>query len=143
MVYLYCFILFLGLGYITFGIKALSLGLTSAKRGTLTGHFCKMGHISPYSMALYPLCGGVLHIIDVSLGILVVLLVVIVHLCLLYIGRRYFHLTKHCILSCLGCTSTLCKEAPPSKRIVIYPYYSLLRHGLLSFGLFMLFLCYF
>ena len=94
----------------------------------------KCGHIPPYIVALYPLYGGV----DVGLG----LLVVIVHRCLLYIGRRYFHLIKHCILSCLGYTSTLCKEVPPSKRIVIYLFSSLLRRGLLSSSLFILFLCY-
>ena len=74
-------------------------------------------------MALYPLYGGALHSIDVYVGLLVDLLVVILHLCLLYIGRIYFHLSKHCILSCLGYTSTLCKEVPPSKMIVIYPCY--------------------
>ena len=31
-----------------------------------------VGHSSPYSLALYPLYGGVLHIIDVVLGLLVV-----------------------------------------------------------------------
>ena len=98
---------------------------------------------SPYSVALYPIYGGLLHIIDVVLGLLVGLLVVIIHLCILYIRRRYFHLSKHSILSCLGYTSTLCKEVPPLKRIVIYLCYSLLRHILLSFGLFLLFLCYF
>ena len=94
-------------------------------------------------MALYPIYGGILHIIDVGLGILVGLLVVIVHLCLLYIGRRYFHLSKNFILSCLGCTSALCKEVHPSKMIVIYLCSSLLRCGLLSSCLFLLFLCYF
>ena len=67
-----------------------------------------VGHNSPYSVKLYPLYGGVLHIIDVGLGLLMALLmallVVIVHLCLLYIGRIYFHLSNHCILSCLSVT---------------------------------------
>ena len=46
------------------------------------------------------------------------------------------------ILSCV--LSTLCKEVPPSKRIDIYLYSSLLRHGSLScflfYSLFMLFM---
>ena len=76
-----------------------------------------LGTFPPYSVELYPIYGGVLHIIEVDLGILVGILVVIVHLCLLYIGRIYFHLSKHCILSCLRYTSTLCKEVPLLKRI--------------------------
>ena len=52
-------------------------------------------------MAHYPLYCGALHIIYVGLGLLVGLLVVIVHLYLLYIGRRYFHFSHHIILSCL------------------------------------------
>ena len=91
-------------------------------------------------MALYPLYGGVLHIIDVGLSILVGLLAVIVHLCLIYIGRIYFHLGNHYILSCV--LNTLYKEVPPLKRISIYIYYSLLSCVLLSSGLFLLFLCY-
>ena len=62
-------------------------------------------HGSPYSVALYPLYGGVLHIIDVVLGLLVGLLVVIVHLCLLYIGMRYSYFSHHCILSHLVLSS--------------------------------------
>ena len=67
------------------------------------------------------------------------LLVFNVHLCLIYIERIYFHLRKNCILFFRGYTNTLCKEVTPSNRIVIYLCYSLLRHGLLSFGLFLLF----
>ena len=99
-------------------------------------------HSSPYSVELYPLYGSVLHMIDVFLCLLVYILVVIVHIWLRYIERIYFHFSKHCILSYIGYTSTLCKEVPPSKRIVIYLCYPLLSHALLSFGLFMLFLCY-
>ena len=94
-------------------------------------------------MALYPLYGGVLHIIDVGLGLLVGLLVFIVHFCILYLGRRYSHDSKHCILYFLRYTSTMCKEVPPSKRIIIYLCSSFLRHGLLSSCLFLIFLCYF
>ena len=94
-------------------------------------------------MALYPLYGGVLHIIEVGLGLLVGLLVVIVHLCLLCIRRIYSHVSKHCILPCLGHISTMCKEVPPSKSFDIHIFSSLLRCGLLSYGLFLLFLCYF
>ena len=93
-------------------------------------------------MALYPLYGGILHIIDVGSGLLVGILVVIVQLCLLYIGRKYFHLRKHCILSYLGYTSTLCKEVPSLKRIVIYLCSSLFRRELLSYFLFLLYLYY-
>ena len=39
--------------------------------------------------------------------------------------------------------STFCKEVPPSKSIDVYICYSFLRHGLLSYCLFLLFLCYF
>ena len=56
-----------------------------------------MLHITPYSVAHYPLHCGALHIIYVVLG----RLVVIVHLCIIYIGRQYSHLSQHCILSCL------------------------------------------
>ena len=49
----------------------------------------------------YSLYCDALHIIYVDLGLLVGLLVVIVHLCLLYIGRRYSHFSHHSILSCL------------------------------------------
>ena len=85
----------------------------------------KWWDIPPYIVAHYPLYGGVLHIIDVVLSPLVGLLVVIVHLFLLYIWRRYFHFRKHCIWSCLGYKSTLCKEVLPSKRIFVYLCYSL------------------
>ena len=84
-------------------------------------------------MAHYPLCCGALHIIYVGFC----LLVVIVHLGLLYIGRRYSHFSHHCILSCV--LSTLCKEVPPSKMIYIYICSSLLKCGLLSYFLSLLF----
>ena len=50
---------------------------------------------SPYSVAHYLLCCGVLHILHVGMG----LLVVMVHLCLLYIGGKYLILII--IVSCL------------------------------------------
>ena len=59
----------------------------------------QVGHSSPYSVELYLLYGGVLHIIDVGLGLLVGLLVLIIQLCLLYIGRRYFHFNQDLIFS--------------------------------------------
>ena len=58
-------------------------------------------HITPYSVAHYPLYYGALHIIYVGLGLIVGLLVVIVHHYLLYTGRGYSHLNHHIILSCL------------------------------------------
>ena len=58
-------------------------------------------HITPYSVAHYPLYCGALHIMYVGLGLIVGLLVVIVHNYLLYIGRRYSHLYHHIILHCL------------------------------------------
>ena len=60
-----------------------------------------LGTITPYSVALYPLYGGVLDIIDVGLGLLVGLLAIIAHLYLLYIGRRHSHFSHRIILSCL------------------------------------------
>ena len=58
-------------------------------------------HITPYSVAHYPLYCGALHIIYVGLGLLVGLLVFIVHLYLLYIRKRYSHISHHIIVSCL------------------------------------------
>ena len=62
-------------------------------------------------MALYPLYGGVLHIIDVVLGLLVGLLVVIVHLCILYRKEIFsFESSLYLVLSYV--LNTLCKEVP-------------------------------
>ena len=58
-------------------------------------------HITPYSVAHYPLYCGALHIIYVGLGLIVGLLVVIVHHYLLNIERIYSHFSYHIILSCL------------------------------------------
>ena len=52
-------------------------------------------------MAHYPLHSSALNIIYVGLGLLVGSLVVIVHLYLLYIGRKYSHFSHHSILYCL------------------------------------------
>ena len=84
-------------------------------------------------MAHCPLYCGVLHISDVVLGLIVGLLVVIVHLGLLYIKRRYFHLSHDCILSCLGYTVHCVRRFLPRRGLsFIYilhyegVYYSLL-----------------
>ena len=71
---------------------------------------------SPYRVAHYPVYCSVLHIIDVSLG----LLVVIVHLCLLYIGRRYFNFIHHCILcgKALGETREFVSIKIPCEQVV-------------------------
>ena len=79
-------------------------------------------------MALYPLYGGVLHIIYVVLG----LSVVIVHLCLLYIGSRYFHLRKHCILSCLGCTIQCVRRFLRQTKIV---FIYIIRYWVIDYSL--------
>ena len=75
-----------------------------------------------------------------------VLLVVIVHLFLLYIGRIYSHFIHHSILSCLvysvHCVSMLLPRRA-LKKIDIYLCYSYFRHGLLSYCLFLLFLFFF
>ena len=68
---------------------------------------------SPLQCGTLPLYGGVLHIIDVGFGLLVSLLVFIVHLCLLCIGRIYFHVSHHCILSCLRYTVHCVKRFLP------------------------------
>ena len=86
---------------------------------------------------------GALHIIDVDLGLLVDQLVAIVNLCLLYIGRIYSHFIHHSMLSFLVYSVHCVMRFHPSKRIDIYLCYSLLRCGLLSDCLFLLFLCYF
>ena len=66
----------------------------------------------------FTLYGGVLHIIDVGLGLLVGLLVHIVHQCPLYIGSRYFHVSMHCILSCLGYTVHCVRRFLPRRGLL-------------------------
>ena len=58
-------------------------------------------HITPYSVAHYPLYCGTLHISYVGLGSNSGFIVVIVHQYLLYIGRTYCHVNHHIILSCI------------------------------------------
>ena len=91
---------------------------------TFGNNWCKImlipqwWHITPYTLAHYPLYCGVLHTTDFILGLLVGLLVVIIHLCLLYIGRIYFHVNRHCILSCLGCIVYSVRRFLPWRELV-------------------------
>ena len=76
------------------------------------------GNIPPYRVAHYPLYCGALYIIDVGLGLLVGLLVAIVHLCLLYIGQRYFHYIHHGILSRLMYLGHCVRRLLPQRGLI-------------------------
>ena len=93
-------------------------------------------------MALYPLYGVVLDIIDIGLGLLVGISYYCTPFSPIY-SKDIFSFGKALYIVLSWVHNTLCKEVPPSKRIVIYIYSSLLRHGLLYSCLFLLLLCYF